>query len=164
MKFSNQIMMNKIKASVLFWCFRVANIYNLCLFLIQFIPAGLLSIFISPFADIYGLKVPLMVATAGGCVQVNIASSSFICKHWWSSTIIDQIIHYYTLNKNPLLYYRICSQCSLLWLLLYQHSWLYWVLCPMDWPGASSSPVPLCIHTQHGIQPRVWRQFGSLWL
>ncbi|OQR79190.1 solute carrier family 46 member 3-like [Tropilaelaps mercedesae] len=48
---------------------RVANMYNLCLFLVQFVPAGLLSIFISPFADIYGLKVPLMVATAGGCAQ-----------------------------------------------------------------------------------------------
>ncbi|XP_022647299.1 uncharacterized protein LOC111244429 isoform X1 [Varroa destructor] len=48
---------------------RVANMYNLCLFLVQFVPAGLLSIFISPFADIYGLKVPLMIATAGGCVQ-----------------------------------------------------------------------------------------------
>lgn len=51
--------------------FRVANMYNLCLFLVQFVPAGLLSIFISPFADIYGLKVPLMIATAGGCVQVS---------------------------------------------------------------------------------------------
>ncbi|XP_018497614.1 uncharacterized protein LOC100898109 [Galendromus occidentalis] len=48
---------------------RSANLYNLFLFLVQFIPAGLLSIFISPFADIYGLKVPLMIATAGGCLQ-----------------------------------------------------------------------------------------------
>lgn len=48
---------------------RVANMYNLALFLIQFIPAGLLSIFVSPFADIYGLKVPVMIATFGGLLQ-----------------------------------------------------------------------------------------------
>lgn len=51
---------------------RSANLYNLFLFLVQFIPAGLLSIFISPFADIYGLKVPVMIATAGGCLQVGL--------------------------------------------------------------------------------------------
>lgn len=48
---------------------RYANIHNLALFLIQFVPAGLLSIFISPWSDRYGHKIPLLVATSGGILQ-----------------------------------------------------------------------------------------------
>lgn len=48
---------------------RYANIHNLCLFLIQFVPAGLLSIFVSPWSDRYGHKIPLLIAIAGGILQ-----------------------------------------------------------------------------------------------
>ncbi|KAH8036336.1 hypothetical protein HPB51_025003 [Rhipicephalus microplus] len=46
-----------------------ANLHNLVLFLIQFVPAGLLSIFVSPWSDRYGHKIPLLVATSGGILQ-----------------------------------------------------------------------------------------------
>lgn len=48
---------------------RNANILNLALFMVQLLPAGLLSIFISPWSDRYGHKIPLLVATAGGILQ-----------------------------------------------------------------------------------------------
>uniref|UniRef100_A0A6M2D1B3 Putative adenylate cyclase n=1 Tax=Rhipicephalus microplus TaxID=6941 RepID=A0A6M2D1B3_RHIMP len=48
---------------------RYANLHNLVLFLIQFVPAGLLSIFVSPWSDRYGHKIPLLVATSGGILQ-----------------------------------------------------------------------------------------------
>ncbi|KAH6942044.1 hypothetical protein HPB50_027488 [Hyalomma asiaticum] len=48
---------------------RYANVHNLALFLIQFVPAGLLSIFVSPWSDRYGHKIPLLVATSGGILQ-----------------------------------------------------------------------------------------------
>ncbi|KAL1455812.1 hypothetical protein MTO96_006253 [Rhipicephalus appendiculatus] len=48
---------------------RYANLHNLALFLIQFVPAGLLSIFVSPWSDRYGHKIPLLVATSGGILQ-----------------------------------------------------------------------------------------------
>lgn len=48
---------------------RYANIHNLCLFLVQFVPAGLLSIFVSPWSDRYGHKLPILVAIAGGILQ-----------------------------------------------------------------------------------------------
>lgn len=48
---------------------RSANLLNLALFMVQLLPAGLLSIFISPWSDRYGHKLPLLVATAGGVLQ-----------------------------------------------------------------------------------------------
>lgn len=48
---------------------RYANLHNLGLFLVQFVPAGILSIFLSPWSEKYGNKIPILVAVAGGIVQ-----------------------------------------------------------------------------------------------
>lgn len=48
---------------------RSASLLNLALFLVQLLPAGLLSIFVSPWSDRYGHKGPLLAAAAGGLLQ-----------------------------------------------------------------------------------------------
>lgn len=48
---------------------RVANNYSLFILLVQLTPAALLSIFLGPWCDKYGHKLPIFMATLGGILQ-----------------------------------------------------------------------------------------------
>ncbi|XP_054920365.1 proton-coupled folate transporter-like [Dermacentor andersoni] len=48
---------------------RVANNYSLFILLVQLTPAALLSIFLGPWCDKYGHKLPIFLATLGGILQ-----------------------------------------------------------------------------------------------
>lgn len=48
---------------------RVANNYSLFILLVQLTPAAVLSIFLGPWCDKYGHKLPIFVATLGGILQ-----------------------------------------------------------------------------------------------
>ncbi|XP_077499184.1 proton-coupled folate transporter-like isoform X2 [Amblyomma americanum] len=48
---------------------RVANNYSLFILLVQLTPAALLSIFLGPWCDRYGHKLPIFLATLGGILQ-----------------------------------------------------------------------------------------------
>ncbi|XP_040064615.2 uncharacterized protein LOC8051037 isoform X2 [Ixodes scapularis] len=48
---------------------RVANNYSLFILLVQLTPAAILSIFLGPWCDKYGHRLPIFVATVGGILQ-----------------------------------------------------------------------------------------------
>lgn len=48
---------------------RVANNFSLFILLVQLTPAALLSIFLGPWCDKYGHKLPIFLATVGGILQ-----------------------------------------------------------------------------------------------
>ncbi|XP_064479481.1 probable peptidoglycan muropeptide transporter SLC46 [Ornithodoros turicata] len=48
---------------------RVANNYSLFMLLVQLTPAAVLSIFLGPWCDKYGHKIPIFMATMGGVFQ-----------------------------------------------------------------------------------------------